>query len=257
MKLIAGLGNPGSQYAGHRHNIGFMAADAIARRHGFSPWTKKFSALVAEGRLGGGKVLLVKPQTFMNESGQAVGAALRFHKLSPANVIVLYDELDLAPGKIRIKTGGGAGGHNGIRSIDAHIGQDYQRVRLGIGHPGDKNRVTSHVLGDFAKADRDWLEPLLDAIAENAGLLVSGDDTGFMNRIALATKPAKAEKRAKPAKPAEPRNLDDGAEREDAAKPAPKAQSHIRQARPKELSAKVPESGPMAAMLRKLFGKKD
>lgn len=254
MKLIAGLGNPGSQYAGHRHNIGFMAADAIARRHAFSPWTKKFSALVAEGRLGGDKVLLIKPQTFMNNSGQAVGDALRFYKLDLDALTVLYDELDLAAGKVRIKTGGGAGGHNGIRSLDAHLGPDYRRVRLGIGHPGDKARVTGHVLGDFAKADREWLEPLLDAVAEHAPLLVSGDEAGFMNKVVLATKPSKAEKAEKPKKA---EKVKDAANAGDAGELAPRAQSHIRQARPKKPATPVPATGPMAAMLKKLFGGKD
>jgi peptidyl-tRNA hydrolase, PTH1 family len=239
MLLIAGLGNPGPQYQNHRHNVGFMAADAISRRHSFSPWSKKFSALVAEGRLGGEKVLLMKPQTFMNRSGQAVGEAMRFYKLQPSDLIVLYDELDLAPAKVRVKRGGGAGGHNGIRSIAAHCGEDYRRVRIGIGHPGDKARVTGHVLGDFAKADHEWLDPLLDAIADNAGMLAANDDSGFMNRVSLAVQ-GKAGAR----------------EKADAA-PAPKGQSHIRQARPKDAPVKVPEKGPMAAMLKKLFGSKE
>ncbi|MBK8457309.1 MAG: aminoacyl-tRNA hydrolase [Phyllobacteriaceae bacterium] len=229
MLVIAGLGNPGAEYRHHRHNIGFMAADAIARRHSFSPWTKKFQALVCEGRLGGDKALLIKPQTFMNLSGQSVGEALRFYKLGPGNLVVLYDELDLAPGKVRLKTGGGAGGHNGIRSLDAHLGPDYRRVRIGIGHPGDKARVTGHVLGDFAKSDAEWRDPLIDAIAEHADLLAGGDDSGFMNKIALATRPEKSAKE-------------------------PKGESHIRQARPKD-APKLPDTGPMAAMLRKLFGK--
>lgn len=237
MLLLAGLGNPGRQYENHRHNVGFMAADAIARRQSFSPWTKKFSALVCEGRLGGEKVLLMKPQTFMNRSGQAVGEAMRFYKLTPAELIVFYDELDLAPGKVRVKTGGGSGGHNGIKSIDAHCGKDYRRVRIGIGHPGDKARVTGHVLGDFAKADRDWLEPLLDAIGDNAGMLAAGDEAGFMNKVSLSTK-GKA---------------DSGP---DTAKPAAKGQSHIRQARTQKPAAQVPETGPMASMLKKLFGEK-
>lgn len=232
MLVIAGLGNPGTKYANNRHNVGFMAADAIVRRHSFSPWAKKFQALVCEGKLGGEKVLIVKPQTFMNNSGQSVGEALRFFKLGPESLVVLYDELDLAPGKVRVKTGGGAGGHNGIRSIDSHIGPDYRRVRIGIGHPGDKARVTGHVLGDFAKSDAEWLDPLLDAIADNAPLLAADDESGFMNRIALAMKPDEAEKPAK----------------------AAKGESHVRQARPKDVP-KLPETGPMAAMLRKLFGK--
>ena len=235
MHVIAGLGNPGPQYANHRHNIGFMAADAIARRHSFSPWTNKFNAEIAEGRLGGEKVMLIKPQTYMNLSGQAVGEALRFFKLSPGDLTVLYDELDLAPGKIRVKTGGGAGGHNGIRSLDAHCGKDYTRVRIGIGHPGDKARVTGHVLGDFAKADRAWLEPLLAAIADHAAMLVAGDHSTFMNKTSLALQAAPGSKEKAPAR----------------------KQSHIRQARPTKPQVRVPETGPMAAMLKKLFGGKD
>ncbi|MEO4001354.1 aminoacyl-tRNA hydrolase [Mesorhizobium sp. CAU 1732] len=236
MLIIAGLGNPGSKYENNRHNVGFMAAEAIARRHSFSPWSKKFQGLISEGRLGDEKVLLIKPQTFMNVSGQSVGEALRFHKLTPSQLIVLYDELDLAPGKVRIKTGGGAGGHNGIRSIDGHCGKEYRRVRIGIGHPGVKEMVTHHVLGDFSKADHEWLDPLVDAIADNAEYLVRGDDNGFMNKTTLALP---------------------GGEPEKAPKPAPKQQSHIRQARPAQSPAKVPDTGPMAAMLRKLFGNKE
>lgn len=232
MLLFAGLGNPGEQYAGHRHNVGFMAADAIARRHSFSPWSRKFQGLIAEGRIGGDRAILVKPQTFMNLSGQSVGEAMRFYKLSPGDLTVFYDELDLTPGKVRVKTGGGAGGHNGIRSIDGHVGQDYRRVRIGIGHPGVRELVTPHVLGNFAKADHVWLDPLLDDIAANADLLAKGDDAGFMNRLARAS--------AAPEK--EPR-------------PAAKGQSHIRQARPNGPKVSVPESGPMAAMLKKLLGK--
>ena len=239
MLVIAGLGNPGPKHENNRHNVGFMAADAIARRHSFSPWSKKFQGLISEGRLGDDKVLLIKPQTFMNLSGQSVGEALRFHKLTPGDLVVLYDELDLAPGRIRIKTGGGAGGHNGIRSIDAHCGKDYRRVRIGIGHPGVKELVTPHVLGDFAKADREWLQPMLDAIADNAAMLASGDDNGFMSKGALAVQ----------------RGEPEGAEK--VGKPAPKGESHIRQARQKQPAVQVPESGPMAAMLRKLFGNKE
>jgi PTH1 family peptidyl-tRNA hydrolase len=241
--IFAGLGNPGAKYAGYRHNVGFMAADAIHRRHSFSPWSKKFQGLVAEGKLGGEKVLLIKPQTYMNLSGQAVGEALRFYKLEPAALTVFYDELDLAPAKVRVKIGGGAGGHNGIRSIDGHIGQDYRRVRIGIGHPGVKEFVSPHVLGDFAKADHEWLDPLLDAVADHAALLVKGDDNGFMNKVSLAV-PRRA--RGKGAKEA-----DDDEE----PRPAGKGQSHIRQARSKQPQVRVPETGPMAAMLKRLFGK--
>ncbi|MEX0345490.1 MAG: aminoacyl-tRNA hydrolase [Rhizobiaceae bacterium] len=238
MHIIAGLGNPGRKYANYRHNVGFMAADAIARRHSFSPWSKKFNAEIAEGHLGGEKVLLIKPQTYMNLSGQAVGEAMRFYKLAPQDLTVLYDELDLARGKVRVKTGGGAGGHNGIKSLDAHCGKDYARVRIGIGHPGDKAKVTGHVLGDFAKADSEWLDPLLDAIAENAGMLIDGDHSGFMNKAALAV-PSTAKQKSS-----------DGQK-------ASKGQSHIHQARQKKPQVKVPETGPMAAMLKKLFGDKD
>src|SRR5687767_3840507 len=161
MKLFVGLGNPGGEYAFHRHNVGFMAVDAIAASHSFPAWRKRFSGVAAEGKLGGETVLLLKPQTYMNESGRSVGEAIRFYKLDLADVIVFHDELDLAPGKIRVKRGGGVAGHNGLRSLTAHVGNDYWRVRIGIGHPGHRDLVTHHVLRDFAKADRDWLKPLL------------------------------------------------------------------------------------------------
>jgi PTH1 family peptidyl-tRNA hydrolase len=186
MHLLVGLGNPGAAYSRNRHNIGFMAADEIVRRHGFSAWRNKFQGQLAEGQIDGEKILVLKPQTFMNLSGQSVGEAARFHKIEPENVIVVYDELDLAPGKVRIKQGGGSGGHNGIKSIDQHLGADYWRVRLGIGHPGDKSRVHGHVLSDFHKEDEDWLAALLDAVAKNASFLVGGNHAEFMNKIALA-----------------------------------------------------------------------
>ncbi len=189
MHLLVGLGNPGPGAAGNRHNIGFMAVDEIDSRHTFSSPRRRFRGEVFEGTVGGEKLLVLKPLTYMNESGVAVGEAVRFYKLDPAQVIVIYDELDLAPGKIRVKTGGGAAGHNGLRSIDAHIGRDFRRVRLGIGHPGDKTMVSGYVLHDFAKADRDWVEPLLDAIADALVLLVQGDDAGFMNRVTTITRP--------------------------------------------------------------------
>jgi peptidyl-tRNA hydrolase, PTH1 family len=189
MFLFAGLGNPGSKYAHNRHNVGFMAVEAIAAGNRFGPWRKKFQAEVCEGLLGGEKVLLMKPQTYMNESGRAVGEAVRFHNIPLSNVYVFYDELDLEPGKMRVKTGGGAAGHNGIRSISAHIGPDYKRVRLGIGHPGVKELVQPHVLGDFAKADRDWLKVLLESVADNASMLADGEDEKFQSKVHLALHP--------------------------------------------------------------------
>lgn len=186
MQLLVGLGNPGAQYALHRHNIGFMAADAIAEVHRFDPWRVKFHGLAADGRIAGTKLLLLKPTTWMNESGRSVGEAMRFYKLAPADVTVFYDELDLAPAKVRVKVGGGAAGHNGIRSIAAHIGEDFRRVRLGIGHPGHKDRVTGHVLGNFSRAELDgWLPDLLGAVAGEVEWLVKGDDARFMNDVAL------------------------------------------------------------------------
>jgi peptidyl-tRNA hydrolase, PTH1 family len=199
MFLFAGLGNPGAKYAGNRHNIGFMAVDEIVRRHGFSAWRRKFHGEVAEGTLGGEKVLALKPLTFMNDSGRAVEAAASFYNIDPAQVIVFYDELDLEPAKVRVKLGGGAAGHNGIRSIAAHIGPHFQRVRLGIGHPGDKNLVYPHVLSDFAKQERAWVTALIEAVAENCALLVEGQESSFQNRVHLALNPAPE----KPAKPSE------------------------------------------------------
>lgn len=189
MQLLVGLGNPGPKYAGHRHNVGFMAVDEIVRRHGFSSERKRFQSLTAEGVLAGEKLLAMKPQTFMNESGRAVGEALRFFKLSPGDVVVFHDELDLAPGKLRVKRGGGIAGHNGLRSIRAHIGDEFRRVRIGVGHPGDKNRVMPHVLSDFAKADRTWLQPLLEAMADAGEWLARRDDAGFATRVALLINP--------------------------------------------------------------------
>ncbi|MCR9125678.1 MAG: aminoacyl-tRNA hydrolase [Rhodobacteraceae bacterium] len=192
MYLFIGLGNPGAKYAGNRHNIGFMALDRIAEAHGFGPWKSRFQALVSEGRLGHEKVLLVKPQTFMNNSGQSVGEAMRFFKLTPDAVTVFHDELDLAPRKARIKMGGGHAGHNGLRSIHAHIGPDYRRVRLGIGHPGRKEAVAGYVLHDFARADEEWLDDLLRGIADGAADLAAGQDGRFMNAVALRTAPPRS-----------------------------------------------------------------
>lgn len=193
--LIAGLGNPGEKYAGHRHNVGFMAADAIAATHRFAPWRQRYHGFISEGVLGGRKTLLLKPMTYMNESGRAVGEAARFLKLPLDAVVVIHDELDLAPGKLRAKQGGGDAGHNGLRSITATLGPDYRRVRIGVGHPG-KPAVLSYALHDFSKADKEWLGPLLGAIADAAPYLAAGDDAGFMNRIALATKPPRPNKPA-------------------------------------------------------------
>lgn len=184
MLLLVGLGNPGPKYERNRHNIGFMAVDAIVRRHSFGAWRSRFQALVAEGQLAGEKVLAIKPMTYMNESGRAVGEALRFYKLQPSEVVVVHDELDLVLGKIRVKVGGGHAGHNGLRSIDSHIGSAFRRIRVGIGHPGDRDRVHGHVLSDFAKAEEPLVTRTVDAIAARIALLVSGDDSGFMSRTA-------------------------------------------------------------------------
>ena len=245
MKIIAGLGNPGPRYSGNRHNIGFMAVDAIQRLPGFAPWSKKFKAEISEGELAGEKVLLMKPMTFMNLSGEAVGEAKRFYKLAPGDILAIYDELDLLPGKARLKTGGGHGGHNGVKSLDAHCGREYRRLRLGIGHPGAKELVHNHVLGDFAKSDRTWLEPLLDAIADNAAMLVKGEDSQFLNKLALAV----GDKPSPSAKPAKPATADASV-----APKKPANQSHIHQARNQKTT--VPATGPMADMLKKMFGAK-
>ncbi|HWD13157.1 aminoacyl-tRNA hydrolase [Pseudochrobactrum sp. sp1633] len=245
MLLIAGLGNPGAQYARNRHNIGFMTVDEIHARHRFSPWTKKFQALISEGMIDGEKVLLLKPQTFMNLSGQSVGEAMRFYKLAISDLVVVYDELDLPPAKLRIKAGGSANGHNGIKSIDSHMhgllnSKDYRRLRLGIGHPGAKELVHNYVLGDFAKVDSEWLDLLFAAISDNLSYLVKKDDNGFMNKITLAMGGKQTETKT-----------------EAPVKAVPKAQSHIRQARQTNaIAPKVPTTGPMADMLAKLFGKK-
>lgn len=205
MKLFTGLGNPGAAYAGNRHNIGFMAVDRIAADHGFAPWRARFQGLATEGRLGADRVVLLKPATFMNLSGQAVGEALRFYKLKPADLVVFHDELDLAPGKARVKQGGGHAGHNGLRSIHAHVGEAYGRVRLGIGHPGHKDAVAHYVLSDFAKAEQDWLDDLLRGISDGAAHLADGDAARFMNAVALRTAPPRAATgtdRREPAPPA-------------------------------------------------------
>ena len=192
LTLLVGLGNPGPEYAGNRHNVGFMALEAIARRHGFANPKSRFQGVTAEGRIGGAKVLGLKPKTYMNRSGDAVAAAVQFYKLAPKDVIVLYDEIDLAPSRIRVKQGGGAAGHNGIRSIAGAIGPDFWRVRIGVGHPGNKDAVHGYVLHDFAKAERVWLDPMLDAIADEIGLVIEGKPELFMTRVAERLTPPRA-----------------------------------------------------------------
>src|SRR3954449_3966428 len=186
MRLFVGLGNPGGKYVNNRHNIGFMAVDEIARRHGFGPWRRRFHGEASEGTLDGEKVVVLKPTTFMNESGRAVQEAANFFKLSAGEITVFQDELELPPGKVRVKIGGGIAGHNGLRSITSHIGNEYRRVRLGIGHPGIKELVHGHVLSDFAKSDHGWVKALCDAIADNAALVAKGTDATFANRVHLA-----------------------------------------------------------------------
>ena len=186
MRLFVGLGNPGTKYAHNRHNIGFMAVDEIARRHGFSPWRRRFQGMTSEGTLEQEKIVLLRPETFMNDSGRAVQEAANFFKLAAGDIVVFQDELELPPGKVRVKVGGGIAGHNGLRSISAHIGNDYRRVRLGIGHPGVKELVHGYVLSDFAKSDRDWVEALCAVMADNAGLLARAKDSTFQNKVHLA-----------------------------------------------------------------------
>ena len=203
MIIIAGLGNPGQKYAGNRHNIGFMALDRIAADHGFAPWRGKFQSSVSEGRLGTQKVLLIKPETFMNNSGQPVGEAMRFYKLDPEDVVIFHDELDLSPGKCRVKQGGGHAGHNGLRSLHQHIGESYGRVRLGIGHPGHKDRVSGYVLSDFAKSEQDWLDDLLRGISDGAADLAAGRNDKFLNAVSLRTAPPRSSKSTPKARPSE------------------------------------------------------
>ena len=186
MRLLVGLGNPGARYAGNRHNVGFMALEAIARRHGIGPWRRRFQGVAAEGLLAGERVILLLPGTFMNESGLAVAEAAHFYKIGAGDIVVFHDEIDLPPAKVRAKTGGGIAGHNGLRSISSHVGNDYRRVRIGVGHPGVKELVYNHVLSDFAKAERPWVEAVCDIIADNAGLIAKGDDASFQNKVHLA-----------------------------------------------------------------------
>ncbi len=230
MLLIVGLGNPGPEYARHRHNVGFIAVDAIHRRHGFSPWRRRFSGEVAEGTLSGEKLLLLKPQTYMNDSGRSVQDAARFYKLEPKDIFVIHDEVDLPPGKTRVKTGGGAAGHNGLRSLDAAIGDGYRRLRIGVGHPGVKEAVPHYVLHDFPKGDSEWLTPLMHAIADNTPLLAEGKDNTFANRLHAVTtadepQPDKKATKAETKSPAAPQ-------------PNPEAKTE----------------GPLARNLKKLFG---
>ncbi len=232
MLLLVGLGNPGSQYARNRHNAGFVAADEIHRRHGFSPWRRRFQAEVSEGRFGETKCLLLKPQTYMNESGRAVGEAVRFYKMDPEHVVVIHDEADLAPGKVRVKAGGGSAGHNGVKSVSAAIGDAFRRVRIGVGHPGHREAVPHYVLHDFAKTDRSWFDPLIDAIAEYAPLLAENRDSTFANRVheALDRHPSQAKKRAR--------------------RGAPKDRVGVSE----EPEPQIKAEGPLARGLRKLFG---
>ena len=196
MKLFVGLGNPDAKYQKNRHNIGFMAVDQIASDHGFSPWKKKFQGQMCDGQLGREKVILLKPETFMNLSGQAVSEAMRFYKLTPADVVVFHDELDLAPTKIKCKTGGGHAGHNGLRSIHQHIGVEYDRVRMGIGHPGHKDKVASYVLNDFAKAELNWLDDIIRGVGDGAVNLAEGEPSKFMNAVAMRTVPQRPKPKA-------------------------------------------------------------
>ena len=186
MRLFVGLGNPGTKYQGNRHNIGFMVVDQIARRHGFAPWRRRFQGETSEGTVDGERIILLKPTTYMNESGRAVGEAANFFKLTQGDIVVFHDEIELPPAKVRVKVGGGIAGHNGLRSISSHVGNDYRRVRLGVGHPGVKELVHVHVLNDFAKSERPWVETLCDVVADNVALLASGRDSSFQNKVHLA-----------------------------------------------------------------------
>ena len=206
MRLLVGLGNPGQRYAGNRHNIGFMVVDAIAGRHGASPWRRRFHGLAAESQVGGERILLLKPETFMNDSGRAVAEAAQFYKLGADDLIVFHDEIDLTPGKLRVKAGGGTAGHNGLRSVAAHIGNEFRRVRIGVGHPGVRDLVQHYVLQNFAKAEQDWVEALCATIADNAGLLVRGQDSTFQNKVHLAM---------------QAKGFSDGGEQNAGAKPGP------------------------------------
>ena len=243
MKLIVGLGNPGDKYAGNRHNIGFMAVDEIARGYTFGPWKKRFQGLTAEGQIGTGKCILLKPATYMNESGRAAGEAMRFYKLTPADVIVIHDELDLQPGMVRVKTGGGNAGHNGLKSLTAYIGNDYKRVRLGIGHPGDRALVINYVLQDFAKADKEWLVPFLDGIARGMDRLVEGEDAAFLNEAARGRVAAKLNGAKAPASAAA--EIGKAVPKIEA---APKAEKSLEDAVAAAVAASTPAPSRMAAI---------
>jgi PTH1 family peptidyl-tRNA hydrolase len=238
MLLLVGLGNPGAEYARHRHNVGFMALYAIHRRHGFGPWRRRFRAEVSEGTLGGMKALLLKPQTFMNESGGAVAEAANFYKIEPADVVVIHDEVDLPASKVRMKAGGGSAGHNGLRSVSGALGDGYRRLRIGVGHPGQPGMVHTHVLRDFAKADAAWLDPLLEAIADNAPLLAGHKDSTFANRLHEALAPEKpAKEKNKPSKPV-----------------ARRVESRSEEPKRDEPLAPKSSEGPFARGLKRLFG---
>ena len=215
MKLLVGLGNPGEKYARNRHNVGFMALQMIAAEHRLAAWKRRFSGLVTEGEIGGARCLLLMPLTYMNDSGRSVGEAARFLKLNVGDVIVVHDEIDLAPGKLKVKAGGGVAGHNGLRSISAHIDNDYVRVRIGVGHPGYKEAVAPYVLHDFHKSEFAWLDPMLEAMAKSAGNLVKGEPDRFMNEVARLTKPVDERKaKAEGIKPAPPRQAHPARERQ-------------------------------------------
>jgi PTH1 family peptidyl-tRNA hydrolase len=244
MRLVVGLGNPGPKYEGNRHNIGFMAADRLVRRHDFGPWRARFQGQSADGTIGATKLLLLKPTTFMNESGRAVGEACRFFKIDPSEVLVIYDELDLALGKLRVKQDGGHGGHNGLKSIDAHIGKAYWRLRLGIDHPGSKEKVIGHVLGDFAKTEEPMVERVLEAVSHHLPLLVEGKPSDFMSKAAQDIGPAKEPKEPKPKKAEAP-----GAQ--EAAKGKTAAERLLEDRGP---DGEAPKGG-LGGALKNLFGK--
>ena len=246
MLLFVGLGNPGSKFENHRHNVGFMAVDTIVRRHNFLPARKRWQGLSHEGTLDSEKIIILKPQTFMNESGRSVGEAMRFYKLTPADIVVFYDELDLAFGKVKARVGGGAAGHNGIRSLTQHIGADFTRVRIGIGHPGDRSRVHGHVLGDFAKSEQPELEKILDTIADEARFLAAGDLPRFLSQIALTLSPQRESTgKAKTAAGKSDKAPSDAKKTSGTSQPSALAEN------------KQSKEGPLAAMLKALkFGDK-